>query len=195
METQKYRDSLIERAANAFALDQLDEVAFEDFVARVQTAPGENELRAAELSLPRSVHRAELDTVEQGQTPANVREYVLNMGNLKKRGDWVDALAYRLDGKMANFEFDFRTYAEETHFSMTLDVDLSMSNLKLIIPPDWQVDCRITHNSASNIVDRGSPNTRSAKRILVTGSLNMSNIRVRRRGGRRRGLLALFLGR
>jgi hypothetical protein len=116
------------------------------------------------------------------------------MGNLKKQGDWVDARAYRLDGKMSNFVLDYRFYAEEPNFTMTLDVDLSMSNLKLIIPPDWQVDCRITRNSASNIVDRGSSPTRSAKRIVITGALSMSNIRVKRRGGKRRGLLALLFG-
>ncbi len=194
METQKYRDFLIERAASAFARDQLDEAAFEAIVARVQTAPGEAGLRAVELDLPPSEHGTVRDLTEPDTTLANVRDYALNMGNLKKKGDWVDARAYRLDGKMSNFELDFRTYAEDAQFLMTLDVDLSMSNLKLIIPPDWQVDCRITRNSASNIVDRGSLNTRSTKRILITGTLSMSNIRVRRRGGQRRGLLALLFG-
>lgn len=189
MEIQKYRDSLIERAAFAFARDQLDEAAFETFVARVQTASGEAELQAAELDLLPTAHAAESDTAMQ-----DVGEYALNMGNLRKQGAWVDARTYRLDGKMSNFELDFRSYAEEPHFSMTLDVDLSMSNLKLIVPPDWQVDCRITRNSASNIVDRGSPPTRSAKRIVITGALAMSNIRVKRRGGRRRGLFALLFG-
>ncbi len=190
METQKYRDSLIERAANAFARDQLDEDAFETFVAQVQTASGETELRTVEQSLPPSAQSSERDP-----TLGDFREYALNMGNLKKKGDWVDARAYRLDGKMSNFELDFRTYSEDHHFSMNLEVDLSMSNLKLIIPPDWQVDCRITRNSASNIVDRGAPLIRTTKRIVITGVLSMSNIRVKRRGGHRRGLFALLFGR
>jgi hypothetical protein len=116
------------------------------------------------------------------------------MSNLKKRGDWVDARTYRLDGRMSNIELDYRAYADVPDFAMTLQVDLSMSNLKLIVPPDWQVDCRITRNTGSNVVDRGPYPARGGGRIFVEGSLSMSNIKVRR-PGRRRGLLALLFGR
>ncbi|MFA6506114.1 MAG: hypothetical protein WCT14_08445 [Treponemataceae bacterium] len=189
MDTHKFRDSLIDRAATAFAQDKLDEAAFEAFVARVQTAPDEAELRAAEASLAPFFPAAAPETVL-----SDVREIELNMSNLKKRGDWVDARAYRLDGKMSNFELDYLAYSDAENFSMTLDVDLSMSNLKLIIPSDWQVDCRLTRNSASNVKDRGPFPTRSANRIVIVGALSMSNIKVRRRG-ERRGLFALLFGR
>lgn len=191
MEQQKYRDALVERAAAAFALDKLDEAAFEAFVARVQAASGELELRAAEASLAPFVPA----TPEEPALEA-MRDFALNMSNLKKRGDWVDARSYSLDGKMSNFELDYRAYAEERDFSMTLYIDLSMSNLKLVVPSDWQVDCRITRNSASNVKDRGPFPTRSANRIIIEGALSMSNIKVKRlRPPGRRGLLHLLFGR
>lgn len=189
METQKYRDSLIDRAAAAFAEDKLDEAAFEAFVARVQTAPGEAELRAAEASLAPFLPAAGPEPVL-----SDAQEVELNMSNLKKSGDWIDARKYRLVGKMSNFELDYLAYADEEQFSMTLDVDLSMSNLKLIVPSDWQVDCRLTRNSASNVKDRGPFPSRGGNRLVVVGSLSMSNIKVRRRG-ERRGLFALLFGR
>ena len=189
METQKFRDSLIDRAAAAFARDKLDEAAFETFVARIQTAPGEAELIAVADSLSLFAGVAEKEPVVQDS-----RAIELNMSNIKKRGDWIDARAYRLDGKMSNFELDYLAYADRENFSMTLHVDLSMSNLKLIVPTDWQVDCRIDRNSASNIKDRGPFPSRGDARIIVEGNLSMSNIVVRRRG-ERRGLIALLFGR
>ena len=200
MELQKYRDALIDRAASAFALDKLDEAAFEAFVARIQTASGEVELRAAEAGLAPFVpatHPGPAGTAAHAE-PAieGTRDIALNMSSLKKRGVWVDARAYRLDGKMSNFELDYRDYVDVRDFSMRLDVDLSMSNLKLVVPSDWQVDCRITRNSASNVKDRGPFPTRSANRIVIEGALSMSNIKVKRiRPRGRRGLLDLLFGR
>ena len=203
MTTSKIRDSLIDRAATAFAKDKLDEAAFESLVARIQTSPGETEL----IALADSLSPILGETNFEPSIPEE-REINLSMSNVKKSGDWVDARAYRLDGKMSNFELDYRAYADCEEFGMTLNVDLSMSNLRLIVPSDWQVDCRIDRNTASNIKDRGAFSAtdssatgfttpgpaRSAKRILVVGSLSMSNIIVRRPGGRR-GLFAFLFGR
>jgi hypothetical protein len=47
METQKFRDSLIDQAVAAFSRDKLDEAALEAFVTRVHNAQGEVELRSA----------------------------------------------------------------------------------------------------------------------------------------------------
>jgi hypothetical protein len=118
------------------------------------------------------------------------------MSTLKKRGDWVEASAYRLEGKMSNFELDFRAYAEAEEFGLELDVDLSMSNLRLIVPADWTVDVRLARNTASNVRDRGADGLRGAKRLSIAGSLSMSNIVVkrRRRRGERRGLFFLLFG-
>jgi hypothetical protein len=191
METQKFREALLDRAAVAFARDKLDEAGPEALIVRIQDAPGEAELREAEAYL------APLVPVAEAQRDLEeARDLALNMSNLKRQGDWVDARVYRLEGKMSNFELDYLSYADERGFSMLLKVDLSMSNLKLIVPPDWQVDCRITHNVASNVIDRWPAQARAANRIVVEGSLSMSNIKVkRRRPGRRLGFFAFLLGR
>ena len=191
MELQKYRDALIDRAAAAFSRDVLDEASFEALVARIQTAGGEAELRAAEAVLPLPVPA---DAVAAPRAEAE-REYTLNMSNLKRRGDWVDARSYCLEGRMSNFEFDFRAYAEERDFTLRFEVDLSMSNLMLRVPADWQVDCRIERNTASNIKDRGPQPGRGTCRIVVEGELSMSNIVVKRLRPGRGGLWAALLGR
>lgn len=194
MEMQKLRESLLDRAAVAFAHDKLDEAALESFIARVQDAPGETELRAAAAYLAPLVPLAEAEDTKRDLS--EVRDFALNMSNLKRRGDWVDARAYRLDGRMSNFELDFRAYEGAPDFSMILYVDLSMSNLKLIVPRDWDVDCRITHTTASNVVDRHPAPGRSRCRIVIEGALSMSNIKVKRRSAAgRRGLFALIFGR
>jgi len=195
---------LIERAAAAFSQDKMDETEFETFVARVHRAKSSAELRAAEAFLlplepPPSPGIATYGDRSPGERRGGSREertFSLNMSNLKKRGSWVDARHYRLEGKMSNFELDFRSYAEETNFSLSLDVDLSMSNLRLRVPSDWDVDCRIDRHTASNIKDRGPDGAVGNNRIVIDGSLSMSNIKIRRyRRGRRRGLLFLLLGR
>jgi hypothetical protein len=191
MDTQKYRETLLDRAAQAFARDALDEAGLEAFIARVQDAQGEAELRAASAFL------APLVPAESDEgTLAEAREIALHMSNLKRRGDWVDAKTYRLSGQTSNFELDYRAYENVRGFAMTLIVDLSMSNLTLIVPPDWEVDCRIDRNSMSNVVDKGPYPSRGSCRIRVEGSLSMSNIRVKRRTAeRRRGFFALLFGR
>lgn len=189
MEQRKYRDALIDRAAAAFARDRMDEAAFEAFVARVQGAESSTELEQADSSLV---------ALEPAGAPARKlereREVSLSMGNLAKRGDWVDADVYRLTGRMSNFELDFRAYRDEPGFFMRLDVDLSMSNLKLRVPADWQVDCRISRNTGSTVKDRGPFPSRCASRVILEGELSMSTIKVIRKG-ERRGLLAWILGR
>lgn len=190
MDTQKFRDTLIDRAALAFAQDKLDEAGFEAFVARVQTASGELELRGAAADL------APLVPVEDpAPTLAEHQEVTLSMSNLKKKGPWVEARSYRLEGKMSNFELDYLAYAESRDFQMRLSVDLTMSNLKLIVPPDWRVDCRMGRLSGSNVVDRGSPSPGSSNRIVVEGDLSMSNIMVKRRDPNRRSFFARLFGR
>jgi hypothetical protein len=104
METQTYRDVLIERAAVAFSHDKLDEATYEAFVARVQAARGEAELKVIESSLGGLL--PVVSAGPAGWTMEDAREFSLNMGNLRKRGDWVDARLYRLVGKMSNFELD-----------------------------------------------------------------------------------------
>jgi len=204
MDTQQIQDALIERAAAAFSQDKMDETGFEAFVARVHRAKSSAELRAAEALLlplepPPSPGIAAYADRSPGEKRGGVRDertFSLNMSNLKKRGVWVDARHYRLEGKMSNFEMDFRSYADETNFSLSIDVDLSMSNLRLRVPSDWDVDCRIDRNTASNIKDRGPDGTVGNNRIVIDGALSMSNIKIKRyRRGRRRGLLFLLLGR
>jgi hypothetical protein len=203
MTISKIRDSMIDRAATAFAKDKLDEAAFESLVARIQTAAGEAELIALADTFSPILGETMIEPSIPDPSVPEVREIGLDMSNVKKSGDWVDARAYRLDGKMSNFELDYRAYADREEFEMTLSVDLSMSNLRLIVPPDWQVDCRIDRNSASNIKDRGALSTKASsatgsaqnnKRILIEGNLSMSNIIVRRRG-EKRGLFAFLFGR
>lgn len=191
MELQKYRDSLIDRAAAAFSEDLLDEASFEAFASRVQDARGEAELRAAESLLP-SAAPASARSVP---VPSGRREIALNMSTLKKRGLWVDAGSYRLEAKMSNFELDFRSYADEERFDLDLDVDLSLSNLKLLVPPDWRVDIDLERNSASNVKDRGPAAPTGACRVRVRGSASMSNIKVRRRSSGGRFFAFLFGGR
>ncbi len=191
METQKYRESLIDQAVTAFSRDKLDEAAFEAFVARVHNARGEVELREAAAEIAPLVPPAP----PPEPTLAEARELVLHMGNSKRQGLWIDARTYRLEGKMSNFDLDYTAYAEAQDFSMTLMVDLSMSNLRLRVPADWQVDIRIARNSASNVVDRGPFPNRGSNRIVIEGALSMSTIKVKRSRGVHGGLFALLFGR
>ncbi len=198
MEVRKYREALLDRAAQAFSRDALDEAGLEAFIARVQDAEGEAELRSAAAYLAPLLGEpgAEERPAEREPRLEETRDVELHMSNLKRRGDWVDAGTYRLTGRTSNFELDYRAYEASDRFAMALDVDLSMSNLTLVVPPDWEVDVRIGRNSMSNIADRHPPAVRGSCRILVEGSLSMSNIRVKRRSAvRRRGFFFLLFGR
>ncbi len=52
----------------------------------------------------------------------------------------------------------------------------------LIIPPDWRVEDRIFDSSGSNFLDRSRAGPRGGCRVIVRGSLSMSNVIVRRKG-------------
>jgi hypothetical protein len=170
----------------------MDESSFEAFAARVQDANDPAELDAAAAALaplfPRDGSVASGKTSRQDLAPA--RELALNMSTLKKRGDWVDARSYSLAGRMSTIVFDFLEYRDSPDFFLAFDIDLSMSTLKIVVPEDWQVDIRLSRNSASTVKDRGPAPGRRGGRITVDGSVSMSTLVVKRRREGRGGLLS-----
>ncbi len=195
MELQEYRDSLIDRAASAFSRDELDEASFEAFVARVSAASDPAELDQAAARLAPLGPAGGRSSAPASVSAAEPRSISISMSSWKQRGEWADERAYRLDGKMSNFKLDFRAYADDPDFRISLDVDLSMSNLKLIVPPDWRVDVDLSRNSASSVKDRGPVGARGPNRVVVRGSASMSNIKVLRRSADGLFLAFLFGGR
>lgn len=101
------------------------------------------------------------------------------MGTLKKKGDWVDADAYRLSGRMSNYELDLREYEGVSGFRLFLEVDLDMSTLRLIVPDGWVVSCNLDSNIASNVKDKGPSAPWGDNRIEIAGGLKMSTIKVK----------------
>lgn len=214
MDITAYREALVDRAAVAFSRDAIDEAAFERLASRIQAASNESELRLVDAELaplvPAGAVAAASAAVDKAP-PGRRRELVadrslsLSMGTLKKQGRWVDAARYSMDASMSSLDFDYRAYATDDNFEMTLDMDLSMSTLRLRVPAHWEVDIRIDDNAASSIRDRGqglqdeAGNEGSAAgtgRIVITGSLSMSNLVVKRHRPRlRRGLFHFFLWR
>ena len=182
MEDESYRNQLIDSAASAYARGVIDQGAFEDLVTRINALPGIMELAGLAANLP-AVFDPALPAAASGgvSVPRSApvwAEIGLNMGNDKKTGDWVRADGYRLRGSMSNFEMDFREYEGISGFRLMLDVDLKMSNLKLIVPDGWVVDCTVD-NSASNIKNKGPSAVWGDNLIAITGALSMSNIKVR----------------
>lgn len=187
MDREAYRNRLIDAAVSAFSKGRMNEAEFEAFASQVQKAGDDAELDAAAAAVAPQV-------ADDGSRAAPVRELSLDRSTLKKHGEWADARVYRLAGRMSNFEFDFLAYRDSPGFSMIFDVDLSMSNLKIIVPEDWRVDIRLSRNAASTVKDRG-PSSGGVGRIIVQGSVSMSVIKVKRLREGQSGMLARLFGR
>ena len=226
MDITAYREALVDRAAVAFSRDAIDEAAFERLASRIQAAANESELRLVDAELaplvpleagsaasadPASSEREEPRPQPRERALESERALSLSMANFKKQGRWVDARRYSMDASMSTLVFDFRAYAQED-LEMNLDMDLSMSTLRLLVPDHWDVDIRIDNNAASTVRDRGPRSHEEAGNegaavgtghIVITGSLSMSTLVIKRkrlrrrhqREGRRRGLFHFFLWR
>lgn len=222
MDITAYREALVDRAAVAFSRDAIDEAAFERLASRIQAAANESELRLVDAELaplvpletraaasedPASSKRDENRPRPRERALESERSLSLSMANFKKQGRWVDAMRYSMDASMSTLVFDYRAYAQED-LEMNLDMDLSMSTLRLLVPDHWDVDIRIDNNAASTVRDRGPRSHEEAGidatgHIVITGSLSMSTLVIKRkrmrrrhqREGRRRGLFHFFLWR
>lgn len=221
MDITAYREALVDRAAVAFSRDAIDEAAFERLASRIQAAANESELRLVDAELaplvpvesatqsgaPASSERDENRPRPRERALESERSLSLSMANFKKQGRWVDARRYSMDASMSTLVFDFRAYAQED-LEMNLDMDLSMSTLRLLVPDHWDVDIRIDNNAASTVRDRGPRSHEEAGidatgHIVITGSLSMSTLVIKRkrmrrrhqREVRRRGLFHFFLWR
>jgi hypothetical protein len=76
------------------------------------------------------------------------------MSTLKKRGDWVGRPLLQPGRTDVHHRVRFPGVRDSPDFFLAFDIDLSMSTLKIVVPEDWQVDIRLSRNSASTVKDR-----------------------------------------
>ncbi len=175
METDNYRNQLIEAAASAYARGVIDQIQFETLVSQIQNQGDLPALSRVAADCP------QVYGVSSGLVPSGpvIEDLTLHMSGLKKQGDWVRADIYRLGGNMSNWELDFQDYTNVTGFRLTLELDIRMSSVKLTVPDGWLVNVDISNNSMSEIKDKGPSSLWGDNQISLAGAMHMSNVKVK----------------
>jgi hypothetical protein len=169
----KRKDALIDTLTDLYAADRLQMEDFENLVSQVHAADSETALKALVLS------RTELQT--QARPAARADEIVASMSTLRKRGRWLVSDRLAIKGHMSTVVLDLREYAYEPGFRLLVRLDLDMSTIKLIVPRAFAVTDHFESNSMSSIKNRPRLVGAPLGEIVLTGSLNMSTVKVRYR--------------
>ena len=182
MEELNMRNQLIEQATLAFTRGLIDQDDFETIMTRINQLDTQQELTSLATSLPvifpsgwgqsSMLTQSELDQFQ---------ELRVNSGNIKKQGLWIDSPAYLIVLHSSNMSLDLRAYEDTTNLQLILNLELSRSNLKIILPETWQVGDRIEDKVSSNVKIRSPSINWGSNRIILSGSLHSSNLKVKYR--------------
>jgi hypothetical protein len=169
------KQTMVNTLQDRFAHGQLDEETFEKNLEEIFAVADQNALVlvSRRLAVPLKAAAAP-ELGRQGSIN-------LSMGNKRMEGDWLTANHYRIELNMSNVRMDFRHYENETGIKVRLDLDLKHSNIKIIVPPTFQVVDEIPINVGSNIKNKAKHVEGPYNYILLTGKISFSNVKVKYR--------------
>lgn len=169
MSEDNSRSDLIEQATQAYTKGVIDQDDFEALVMRINQLESTRELTGLANQLPA------IFSISWGQS--SCKELTVANGNIKKQGLWLDAEAYKINLSSSNMTLDLRAYEDDTDIQLVVDIDISQSNLKIILPDTWIVIDRIDVKTASNVKIRNPSNTWGSNRLVLSGNIRGSNLK------------------
>jgi hypothetical protein len=176
---ERQKDRIIDKLTDLYSKDGIGMDSFESLVSQVNAVESETALNA--LVLSRSELQAIAPQAQEARTlPAN-DEITVSMSNVRKEGRWLISDHVSVKGHMGTIILDLRDYAFEQDFKLFLRLELGMSTVKLIVPPNFAVTERFEHNSMSTVKNRNRRAGPITGAILIGGNLNMSTVKVKYR--------------
>ena len=164
-------------------------LSLDDFTARADIALAartRGELNAVLVDLPGLVS-AEAPTAPEPK-PVEIRA---SMSTVRRRGAWDVPRALSVRNRAGTVELDF-TEARITDPVITVDVDVSMGTVELVIPDEAACDLHVDTVVGGTVSDRGARRaTGGGTRFMVTGLVKAGNLNIRRPTVARIGPLVL----
>src|SRR5262245_20428487 len=100
----------------------------------------------------------------------------VTMGSIERRGPWAVPEHLKIRVRMGNCELDLRE--AELGPETTIDVNVSLGNVEVIVPPDLAVEVKVETtggNVEESLLDAPPP---GAKRVRLTGKVMLGNCEV-----------------
>lgn len=178
------RDHVVERLRDAAGDGRLTAQDLDERLEVALTARTHGELRALlrDLPAPAAPDAPELLRLEARQ------------GNIERSGNWVVPRRLEVEAHSGNVVIDF-TRATLVHPVLDIEVTVSHGNVRLIVPPEVEVDIGSVTVRSGNVRPyraRGATGAPVRLRVGVTGSVRHGNVIVR---GPRRSFLDWLLRR
>ncbi len=171
VETKRAR--CFDLAAAAFSNSKMSLELYERLAGDIAAANDLPALQEIERKLP-----------EIPSEPPEKPQLITTSGSkIVKIGRWVESRRISVVGAASKLVFDFTAYETEPRFRIELDLDCKASDVRIIVPPNIDVIERLSSSSMSVFKDkhRAAP---ASSGIVVSGSIAMSKVKVKRKRGR-----------
>jgi hypothetical protein len=180
LESQK--DEMIQRLTEAYSRNAMDMQEFERAVTRVSSCADSSALQAEGASLERSLALPVLAKpgAELEPVPESLR-LDCTSGSIRKTGDWVRAGRYAMALRSSSARLDFSAYEGSRGRSLVIEVEMQSSNLRLVVPPGFEVQDDFSERTSSNVRNKPRDGGSGGNRIVLRGSLRSSNVKVKYR--------------
>jgi hypothetical protein len=185
-ELEERKDALIRIITEDYARDAMQMPAFELAVTRISACADLAALAAEASSLGLALPpQAPVAAFEQPSAALEPRsgavELACTSGRIRESGDWLRSRLYRFALKSSTARLDLRAYEGAEGFRLLIEIDAVSSGIRLIVPRGFQVEDRISERASSVLRNRPRGGSFGDNRVLLTGSLRSSVLKVRYR--------------
>lgn len=174
------KDSLIQRVTEAYVRGDLDMPAFELAVTGINACPDDPSLGVLASSLGLAL--------APGGPPSPIAdrlELSCVSGSLRQEGAWVKARRYRLGLTSSTARLDFRGYEGQQGMDLEIELSAISSSVKILVPLGFEVRDQIQGRQSSTVKNR-PPEGQALNRVVLTGAIRSSAVKVSYRGPRPR---------
>jgi hypothetical protein len=172
---ERDKDALIRAMTDSYARGGMEMAGFERAVTRVSACADRAALAEEAASLGLALSAA----AREG--PAEAIELDCASGSIRKEGDWVKARRYRMRLQSSSARLDFRAYDSARGFDLEIGLEARSSVVRLVVPPGFEVEDRFSERISSGVRNRPKGEACCGNRIVLTGSLKSSVVKVKYR--------------
>ena len=176
--TEEHRERIIESLSSGYAHGMLEDDELDRRLALVQTAKSGRELDALVTDLATRPATTALVAVQRMR---------IMFGSIERTGPWAVPQQLRARVVCGNLELDLRE-ARLAAGTTTIEVDVTMGNVEVIVPPGYQVDVEASSflGAVEERTERASVATTTVIRVVGRVRLGHLEVSTLRRGETRR---------
>jgi hypothetical protein len=175
---EREKDGLIQQITTLYSRGDMDLPAFERAVTRINDCAD----RSLVLAEARSLGVALVERADDlPSAAAGEEELVCVSGALRKRGLWVKARRYKLALTSSSARFDLSEYRDQRGLRLEIDLAAVSSGFRLIVPEGFEVEDHFSDRVSSVVKNEPKRPASGDNRILLTGALRSSVVKVKYR--------------